>query len=125
MSGDVDRDPETREFVRFSFRRPTRVAASPGHKSQYLVDQYRSTLARMYLDKTIGFGYESREWRMYHLERYIDIITQIAMKYDPNIDSELTVDEFYLYVADQSAKIQAAIAEESSGFIQDGRIPQV
>jgi hypothetical protein len=79
----------------------------------------------MYLDKELGFGYESREWRMYHLERYISIITEIAMKYAPQIDGALTVDEFYLYMADESTKIHAAIADELSGFIQNGEIPQV
>jgi hypothetical protein len=124
VSGDVDQDPDSGEFVNFSTDDPPVMQRPQDTDRNIWWINSAVPLAKMYLDKALGFGFESREWRMYHLERYIGIITEIAMKYDPHIDGGLTVDEFYLYVADRSAEIQAAIADELGAFIKDGEIPQ-
>lgn len=125
VSGEVDRDPLTDEYV----------ILSPDHPPVYQrpIDTDRnlwwinssSPLAKMYLDKRDGCGYDSREWRMYHTERYIDIITEIAMTYDPQLDGAITVKEYSLYRSDKLREIHAAIASELEQFIKLGILPKV
>ena len=63
---------------------------------------------------------------MYHLERYVEVITQIALVYDPeNQREKLTVSDFFLQTGGKSAEIQAAVAEELGSFIRDGIVPEV
>jgi len=45
-----------------------------------------SPSARLYLDREKGYGEKSREWRIYLLERVIDILIEIALKHGPEKD---------------------------------------
>lgn len=124
VSGEVDTDPETDEYVHFSPDDPPVMQRPQDADRNIWWINSVAPLAKMYLDKELGYGYTEREWRMYHLERYMNIISQIAMTYDPNIDGKLTVGDFFLYTADKAAEIQAAIAVELIGFIRDGTVPE-
>jgi len=117
----VDRDPDTDQPVTLSpDYPPTYQRPIDADRNIWWINS-SAPLAKMYLDQTLDYGFETREWRMYHLERYIDIITQIAMTYDPqNAGVAITVNEYFLRSADKVSEIQRAIAEELSGFIKDG-----
>lgn len=124
VSGDVDLDPDTNEPVRFSreippvWQRPSDV-----ERNIWWINS-ASPLASLYLDRGRGFGYDTREWRMYHLERYIEIITQIAMTYDPAMTSEqLRVNEWILNAGSKVVEIQAAAAADLVSFIEGGVLP--
>jgi hypothetical protein len=80
-------------------------------------------LAKLYLDHQKGYGYESREWRIYHVERYIEIIAQISLTSDPNLD-QLGVDDWVLAWGERTATIQAAAAASLEAFIEDGEVPE-
>lgn len=123
VSGEIDVDPETDEYVFFSPDDPPVWQRPQDSDRNIWWINSAAPLAKMLLEKELGFGYESREWRMYPLERYVDIITQIAMSYDPQIDGPLTVKEFFLLTSGKVAEIQAATVEELMPFIQDGVIP--
>jgi len=126
VSGEVDRDPETDEYVYFSGDDPP-VCQRPrdADRNIWWINS-AAPLARLFLDKDQDYGYESREWRMYHLERYIEVITQISLLYDPeNQREKLTVSDFFLQTGGKSAEIQAAVAEELGSFIKDGIVPEV
>ncbi len=126
VSGKVDKDPDTQEFVHFSNDDPP-VSQRPidADRNIWWINS-AAPLARLFLDKDQGYGYESREWRMYHLERYVEVITQIALVYDPeNQREKLTVSDFFLQTGGKSAEIQAAVAEELGSFIRDGIVPEV
>jgi hypothetical protein len=125
ISGAVDQDPDTGEHVHFSSDEPPVMQRPLDVDRNIWWINSAAPLANMYLDKETGFGYESREWRMYHLERYCDILAQIAVTYDPQIVQQpLTAQEFFLYTSDKLAEIQLAIVEELRGFIQDGTVPE-
>jgi len=83
-----------------------------------------SPLAKMYLAKETGYGYESREWRMYHLERYIEIMAEIALSFDPRLTGEMTVREYSMERADKLLEIHSAAAAELSEFITEGILPK-
>ena len=80
-------------------------------------------LAQMYLGDS-SYGFESREWRMYTLERYVDIIVQIALVSDPNETGALSLAEWIQRQGIKVAEIQSAIALELAGFIAEGTLPE-
>jgi Bacterial Ig-like domain (group 2) len=125
VSGDVDQDPDTGDYVHFSPDEPPVMQRPQDTDRNVWWINSVAPLAQMYLSKKADFGYESREWRMYHLERYCDILTQIAAIYDPQLaEQALTAQEFFLYTSDKLAEIQMAIAGELAAFIHDGTIPE-
>jgi hypothetical protein len=124
VSGEIDRDPDTQEYRHFSKEYPP-IAQDP-------IDAIRniwwinsaSPLAQLYLDKTKGYGYNSREWRMYHLERYIDVIVQIALTHGPTESESLSVNDWIMKWGYQEAQIQAAASADLREFIATGRLPE-
>jgi hypothetical protein len=76
----------------------------------------------MYLDPERGYGYRSREWRMYHVERYIEIITQIALTSDPDLEL-MEAGMWVLAWGERVAAVQAAAASTLFGFIESGDMP--
>ena len=119
----IDRDPETNEEVPFSRDEP------PVHQRPKDVDRNiwwinsSAPLARLYLDDTKGYGFESREWRMYHVERYIDIIVQIAMTHGPTEGKQLEINDWIDEWGARTAEIQAAAAGDLGAFIAKGELP--
>ena len=81
-------------------------------------------LAKLYLDKSRGYGYESVAWRMYHLERYVDVIVQIALTHGPTEDGLFSANEWIMKWGYQVAEIQAAAAADLAEFISTGKLPE-
>lgn len=119
----IDPDPDTYEDVLFSkddppvWQRPQDV-----DRNIWWINS-ASPLARFYLDESKGYGYQSREWRMYHLERYIDVIVQIALTHGPTDKESLSVNDWILRWGAQVAEIQAAAVSDLGVFIATGELP--
>jgi len=124
VSGEIDPDPDTQEYRYFSKEDPP-VAQEPKdvERNIWWINS-ASPLAQLYLDKARGYGYESREWRMYHIERYIDAIVQIALTHGPSEAETLSVDEWIIKWGYQVASIQAAAATDLREFIATGTLPE-
>jgi len=124
VSGEIDRDPDTMEYVHFSREDPP-VAQRPqdADRNIWWINS-SAPLARLYLDTNKNYGFQSREWRMYHLERYIDIIVQIALTYGPTEKESLSVSDWIMRWGSQVAEIQAAAASDLSEFIAMGALPK-
>jgi hypothetical protein len=60
---------------------------------------------------------------MYHLERYVDVIVQIALLHGPEKES-LSADEWVVKRGYREAEIQAAAASDLSDFIATGTLPE-
>jgi len=61
-------------------------------------------LAKMYFE---DFGPDSREWRSYHLERFIEALVKIRLGYDfQNHDDEITFDEVERRWREIAAEVQ-------------------
>jgi hypothetical protein len=107
LISDCDADPDTNEQVVFSredppvWQRPQDV-----DRNIWWVNS-AAPFARMYLDDATGYGYESREWRMYLLERYMEILVQIAFTHGPHERETLSVGDWVLRWGEQVAEIQA------------------
>ena len=124
ISGEIDTDPETHQFVHFSSEDPP-VAQRPQdvNRNIWWINS-AAPLARMYLNSE-SYGYESREWRMYHLERYIDVIVQIALTHGPTDKESLSVGEWIIRWGAKATEIQAAAVADLNNFISTGELPIV
>ena len=69
------------------------------------------------------FGPESREWRIYHIERYIDVIVQISMSQGPESEDQMYAGDWMARWGERAADIQAAAARGLATFIHDGDLP--
>ena len=82
-----------------------------------------SPIASMLLDKERGYGYQSREWRMYHLERIVEILIQIALTFSAKEQPNASIDDYLNQWGTRAAEIQIAAATSLLGFIKDGTLP--
>lgn len=78
-------------------------------------------LARSYLE---SYGVGSREWRMYHVERLIEVLAQIFLKRKSDWD-EMTLksNEWLTEWGYRTAEIQKKVASELKEFIDKGVLP--
>jgi hypothetical protein len=123
LVSDVDPDPETGDEVTFSREDPP-VWQRPedADRNMWWINS-SAPLARLYLSKDKGYGYESQAWRMYHLERYIDVIAQIAILNGPRESSAISANEWVLEWGAKVAEIQSAAVSDLSSFITTGELP--
>lgn len=124
VSGEIDPDPDTHEYVNFSSEDPPVWQRIQDVERNIWWVNSSAPLATLYLDKNKGYGYESREWRMYHLERYIDIIVQIALTHGPTEMESLSANDWILKWGSQVAEIQAAAVSDLNQFIATGELPK-
>jgi hypothetical protein len=124
VSGEIDVDPDTKDYVHFSREDPP-IAQRPQDVDRNIWWINSSApLARLYLDTTENYGYQSREWRMYHLERHIDVIVQIALTHGPGEKESISVSDWIMRWGSQVADIQSAVASDLSEFIATGELPK-
>jgi len=123
LISEVDQDPDTGELVNFSSEDPPVWQRPQDADRNIWWINSAAPFARMYLDTNRGYGYQSREWRMYHLERYIDIMVQIALTHSPTESESLSVNDWILKWGQQVAEIQATAASALSEFIATGKLP--
>jgi hypothetical protein len=120
LISEINQDPDTGEDVVLGADDP------PVH--QRVVDSDRNIwwinsaapLARFYLRGE--FGPESREWRIYHTDRYVDVIVQILMT-QAEIEQTMNVDEWIARWGERAADVQGAAAKDLAVFIDDGQLP--
>jgi hypothetical protein len=119
----VDSDPETGLDVNFSHEDPP-VAQRPSDVDRNIWWINSSApLARLYLDDVRGYGYKSSEWRMYLLERYVDVLVQIAFTHGPSEDESISVGDWILAWGEQASRIQSAAVGGLTSFLQTGELP--
>jgi hypothetical protein len=123
VSGEIDPDPETQEYVNFSREDPPVWQRPQDVDRNIWWINSAAPLATMYLDASRDYGSQSREWRMYHLERYIDVIVQIALTNAPTERESLSVNEWIMRWGSQVVEIQAAAVSDLSQFIATGDLP--
>jgi hypothetical protein len=121
LISEIEPDPDTGEDVTLSPDDP------PVHQQVHDVERNiwwinsASPLARLYLADP--FGPESREWRIYHIERYVDVIVQIAMSQGPEAEDTMDVGEWTARWGERAADVQVAAADGLAAFINDGDLP--
>jgi len=125
LVSSIDNDPDTNQSVHLSRDYP------PVYQGPQDVDRNiwwinsSSPIASMLLDKQKDYGYQSREWRMYHLERYVEILIQIALTYSAKEQPNSSIDDYLNQWGTKAAEIQAAAASSLLDFIKEGALPTV
>lgn len=125
ISGEVDLDPDTGEYVYFSsedapvMQRPVDV-----ERNLWWING-AAPFARLYLDPEEDYGYDSREWRIYLVERFVDILAQIIMINIIQERENLTTEEWMLTRGSLAAEIQATAVRDLHDFIHEGKLPRV
>jgi len=124
VSGDIDRDPDTDDYVYFSKDDPP-VSQRPQdvERNIWWINS-AAPLARMFLNPDNGYGYQSREWRIYHLERLIEVIVQIALTHEPLEYKDMSVNEWIMRWGAKVSEIQQAASADLANFIASGELPK-
>jgi len=123
LVSSINNDPDTNQPVHLSRDYP------PVYQGPQDVDRNiwwinsSSPIAAMLLDKDKDYGYQSREWRMYHLERYVEILIQIALTYSAKEQPDSSIDDYLNQWGTKAAEIQAAAASSLLDFIKEGTLP--
>jgi hypothetical protein len=78
-----------------------------------------SPFARYYYTNS-NYGVDSEAWRMYHVERVIDIIVQIALAHGPGSEDSLASGEWIQRAAEHEADIRQKALESLKDFIKNG-----
>jgi hypothetical protein len=120
---EVDPHPITGEIITFAREEPPVIQRAQDVEFNIWWINSAAPLARMYLDGGLGYGYKSREWRMYHLERYIDIMAQIALTRSPEEHEDLSINEWIIKWGERVAEIQQSAASDLREFIASGELP--
>jgi len=123
VSGEIDRDPDTGEFRHFSSDDPPVYQDPKDVERNIWWINSASPLAKLYLNKSAGYGYESHAWRIYHVERLTGILAQIVLENDQQLKAAPDITSFILRWGSVEAQIHAAIATDLTNFISTGEFP--
>jgi hypothetical protein len=82
-----------------------------------------SPLARRYVDVAKGAGAESQQWRVYHLERYIEVMVKIVLTHDFDQGDEVSFDTMLRRWDEESANMQERISGTLTRFLDEGVLP--
>lgn len=125
ISGEVDRDPDTGEYVYFSSEDAPVIQRPVDAERNLWWINGAAPFARLYLDPEEDYGYDSREWRIYLVERFVDILAQIIMTNIVQERETLSAAEWMLTRGSLAAEIQATAVRDLHDFIHEGKLPRV
>lgn len=81
-----------------------------------------SPLARRYIDTAKGGGAHSREWRVYLLERYIEIMVKIILTYSFMHGDDISFETMLRRWDEESVAMQERAFESLQGFLEGGEV---
>jgi hypothetical protein len=113
LISEIDPDPDTGEDVTLSPDDPPVYQRVHDVERNIWWINSAAPLARLYLAEP--FGAESREWRIYHIERYIDVIVQIAMSQGPEADETMDVGDWTRSWGERASEVQIAASFPARG----------
>jgi hypothetical protein len=123
LISSINDDPDTKEPVNLSKDYPPVYQRPQDYDRNIWWINSSAPIAALFLDAKQGYGYQSREWRVYHLERYVEILIQIALTVSAKESPNSTLDDYINQWGSRAAEIQAAAASSLGAFINDGILP--
>ncbi len=81
-----------------------------------------SPLARRYIDPARGGGSRSLEWRVYLLERYIEVMVKILLTYDFQHGQDISFETMLRRWEEQATAMQQRAVGSLQGFLDGGEI---
>jgi len=122
----IDRDPDTNKVVELTpgdppiWQRPQDV-----DRNIWWINS-AAPLAKLYRDESRGFGYKTREWRIYHVERYVDLISHILLMEEmKQQDVSPDLDVLYQERGQKMLDVQEKAVQQLTAFIDSGELPEV
>lgn len=123
LVSEIDPDPETMDRVEFSREEPPVLQRARDVDRNIWWINSAAPLARTYLDRDRGYGYDTREWRIYHLERIIEVMARIAIAYATEQGEEMTMDSWVTRWGDVASDMQLHAANTLGDYIDNGVLP--
>lgn len=123
LLSEIDEDPDTGEIPQFSAQEP------PVHQRVQDVSRniwwinMATPLARRYLDTAKGYGHKSEEWRVYHLERYVEAMVKIVLSLEHESEREITFDTWMRHWDEMAVEMQENAAESLTEYLDQGSLP--
>lgn len=81
-----------------------------------------SPLARRYIDTARGGGSNSLGWRVYLLERYIEVMVKILLTYDFTHGQDLSFETMLRRWEEESIAMQQRAVASLQGFLEGGEV---
>jgi len=119
LISEVDIGPDEEQPRRF------RADDPPIHQLPVDVDNniwwinLASPFARLYYASE-RYGVKSEAWRMYHVERVINVMVQIALSHGPDSEESRGSRDWIYRAAEFEAEIRAKAIDSLKGFIESG-----
>lgn len=119
----IDPDPDTGLLVNFTSEDPPVVQEPRDAERNIWWINSAAPLAKLYLDEAQGYGYASTEWRIYHLERIIEIMAKIRLSLEASLGEDVSYATWAQKWNEIAAQMQEQAAESLREFIDSGRLP--
>lgn len=123
LISDIDPDPVTEEIVSFSRETPPVWQRPIDVERNIWWINSASPLARLFLDSSKGYGYGSSEWRLYLLERYVEIMAKIRLGFDYRQGEDVSFDYWMSRWDEITAQMQEHTVTSLRNFIKIGELP--
>jgi hypothetical protein len=122
LLSEIDIDPLGETPPKFSNEDPPVLQRAQDVDANIWWINMASPLARRYIDTAKGSGAKSREWRVYLLERYIEIMVKIVLNYSFLQGEELTFETMLRRWEEEATNMQQRAMESLSNFLDGGEI---
>jgi len=124
LLSEVDPDPDTGEPRVFPSSDPPVCQGPLDVERDIWWINRAAPLARLYLNSDLGYGHNSEAWRMYHIERIVEIMAQIRLFKGPTETEERTVRDWIPEWGGILAEFQSAVVSDLKDFISKGLLPE-
>lgn len=122
LLSEIDEDPLGEGSPRFSSTDPPALQRTQDVEANIWWINMASPLARRYSDAAKNGGAKSREWRVYHLERYIEIMVKIMLTYDFKNGEQLSFETMLRRWEEEAAKMQQQATDSLSSYLDGGDV---
>jgi len=122
LLSEIDADPLGEVPPQFSSADPPVLQRAQDVDANIWWINMASPLARRYIDTAKGSGAKSREWRVYLLERYIEVMVKILLTYDFTHGEQLTFETMFRRWEEEATAMQQRAVDSLSGFLDGGEI---
>ena len=123
LISEFQSDPYTGEAVAFGADEPPVMQRPRDVERNVWWINSASPLANLYLQEQSGHGAHSKEWRVYLLDRYIDVLAQLMLPSRVVNLQSLSITDWVSVYGAVSSEIQGLAVRDLHDFIEAGRLP--
>jgi hypothetical protein len=120
LISEIDNDPDDDEPAVFSSDEPPVCQSVRDVDRNIWWINTASPFARLFLDTSKGYGVGSLAWRIYHVERIIDVMIEIAIVHGPEDEESIPPKLWISRSGSYEAEIRQRAIESLQNFITEG-----